>query len=221
MDIKEILEKLAKRRPVFHSEHDFKFELAWEIKSNLNDASIRLEYPYRLLGLGNDHTRRDQYLDVLVKSGPSQFFLELKYLTRYFSGNDGHEQFQLMQHGAYPNRSYDVIKDISRIEQAIEKINTTKAKKQEASGFVIVLTNDPAYYMAPGQNALYANFALHDGREVAPGALSWGGEVRAAGRGQPINVRGNYKFCWTRYSQIGENERGAFKVLVVPITCGT
>lgn len=219
MDIYNILKSLAARRPIFHSEHDFKFELAWEIKSIHENASIRLEYPYRSLGIGNDRTRRDQYLDILVKIGLDQYLFELKYLTRRFNGTDGNEEFQLRQHGAYPNRSYDVVKDIGRIEQALEIINTSKAKESQVNGFVIVLTNDPVYCMPPGQHALYANFALHNGREVAPGALLWNGEVEAAGRSQPINIRGNYRFCWKNYSQIGENERGAFKVLVVPITC--
>ena len=31
-EIKEVMKKLSKDRPIFHSEDDFKFSLAWEIK---------------------------------------------------------------------------------------------------------------------------------------------------------------------------------------------
>jgi hypothetical protein len=45
IDIKNILKDLAVRRPVFHSEADFKFALAWAIQEADGEAKVRLEYP--------------------------------------------------------------------------------------------------------------------------------------------------------------------------------
>jgi len=43
-EIKELMEKLSKKRPIFDSEDDFKFSLALEIKEKYRDGvEIRLE----------------------------------------------------------------------------------------------------------------------------------------------------------------------------------
>lgn len=221
MDINKILKELAKRRPVFHSEHDFKFELAWQIKSGHKNASIRLEYPYRLLGLESDQTQNDRYLDLFVQIDSNRFFIELKYLTAAISTSHKDERYQLAKHGAYPNLSYNVIKDISRVEHSLGKQQTTKENESSAIGFVIVLTNDPIYRTPPGENASYVNFSLYNERELSPEILNWNGQFKAADRCPPIKILGNYQFLWEDYSQIGETERGTFKVLVVPITAGS
>lgn len=43
-DIHAVMGQLAHRRPIFHSEADFQFALAWRIKETLPDYEIRLEY---------------------------------------------------------------------------------------------------------------------------------------------------------------------------------
>lgn len=44
MDITKILNNLSNKRKIFVSEADFKFALAWEIKSEILEAEVRLEY---------------------------------------------------------------------------------------------------------------------------------------------------------------------------------
>jgi len=46
-EIKEVMNRLRKDRPIFHSEDDFKFSLAWAIKEKYEEkkenVEIRLE----------------------------------------------------------------------------------------------------------------------------------------------------------------------------------
>lgn len=217
MDIKKILEELAKRRPVFHSEDDFKFELAWEINLNHNNASIRLEYPYRLLGLGSDQTQNDKHLDLFVKIGSNEFFLiELKYLTRADNIVANGESFSLRNHGAQNLRSYDVIKDISRIEKAINKKEIAYSPFV-AYGLVIVITNDKSYETHPRENAAYRDFSIHNKRIVNPGQLCWQGKPSVGGRDDPLDIAGCYTFTWEGYSNIPEVNFGRFRRLIIPI----
>ena len=44
-DVAEVLSELASHRPVFHSEADFQFALAWQWQQQAPEAKIRLEYP--------------------------------------------------------------------------------------------------------------------------------------------------------------------------------
>jgi hypothetical protein len=44
LDFPDLLARLARNRPVFHSEADFQHALAWEIHSLHPTAKIRLEY---------------------------------------------------------------------------------------------------------------------------------------------------------------------------------
>ena len=72
LDIHAIMNGLAERRPIFHSEADFQFALAWRIHKTLPDCEVRLEFkpfPYERM-----------YLDVWL---PTECVaIELKYLTR-------------------------------------------------------------------------------------------------------------------------------------------
>ena len=68
--IERALSELGKMRPVFHSEADFQFALAWTIREKNPNCSMRLEVPLR--GSANSH------LDILILSGKLTA-LELKY----------------------------------------------------------------------------------------------------------------------------------------------
>ena len=71
IDFDHILQELAKKRPVFHSEADFQHALAWEIYSSDNDYSIRLEYPFQ-------HDQGIFYVDILLFNKFEKIVLELK-----------------------------------------------------------------------------------------------------------------------------------------------
>jgi hypothetical protein len=62
---------LAQRRPLFHSEADFQFALAWELKTSHPDADLRLEK--RVI----DDPRIE--LDILCVLDGRRYGLELKY----------------------------------------------------------------------------------------------------------------------------------------------
>ena len=44
-DIESALQRLADDRPVFHSEDDFQYALAWRLHRDFDDMVVRLEYP--------------------------------------------------------------------------------------------------------------------------------------------------------------------------------
>lgn len=48
LDIEKCMKSLSEKRPIFHSEADFQFALAWEIQKEYPKANVRLEYPIRL-----------------------------------------------------------------------------------------------------------------------------------------------------------------------------
>lgn len=76
IDIVKVLESLAIKRPLFHSEADFQHALAWEIHQQLPDHSIRLE-------LKPPHINDRFYIDLWVANKESAFVaIELKYKTR-------------------------------------------------------------------------------------------------------------------------------------------
>ena len=99
-----ILQELAEDRPIFHSEDDFKFALAWKIKTRYSQSDIRLEYPVRT-PKRKDEVEGDRYIDLLVTFGKSQFPIELKYKTMECSSEINGEVFRLTEHhGRNENR---------------------------------------------------------------------------------------------------------------------
>ena len=74
--IGEILRKLKEARPIFHSAHDFHFDLAWTIREEYKNAEIRFEYPAWNIKEGGRH------IDLLVKLKNEIFPIVLKYKTK-------------------------------------------------------------------------------------------------------------------------------------------
>jgi hypothetical protein len=60
-EVAEILSRLAKKRPIFHSEADFQHALAWEVRGMHADADIRLEVPVPLEGRAPCLRRHDRH----------------------------------------------------------------------------------------------------------------------------------------------------------------
>ena len=42
LNIHLVMQELAKHRPVFHSEADFQFALAWQIRASMPETEVRL-----------------------------------------------------------------------------------------------------------------------------------------------------------------------------------
>lgn len=49
LNIDRVIYELSKRRPIFHSETDFQFSLAWIIKEQYPNCDIRLEFVQNLI----------------------------------------------------------------------------------------------------------------------------------------------------------------------------
>ena len=147
-NINTVLNRLKKRRVLFHCEVDFQFELALVIKE-LYNVDIRLEYY-----IGNDGKNRE-YLDILVidkktnEKDRQGIAIELKYKTRkedsdYIKVNN--ELFNLKEQSAYNDNRYYIYKDISRIQKIVEKQKLdTEENWIIKKGFVIFLTTDSYY----------------------------------------------------------------------------
>src|SRR4051794_15512417 len=98
-----VLGSLAWYRPVFHSEADFQFAFAWEAKTLHPGLEVRLE----------THPEPNVRLDLELFDPGSRrgVAVELKYMTRLWTGQHGDESFALRNHGAADLRAYDVVKD--------------------------------------------------------------------------------------------------------------
>ena len=74
LDIYEIIRQLSIWRPIFHSEADFQFSLAWLIKKKYPECEIRLEFVPSF--------NPNLHLDILVILDGKWIPIELKYTTK-------------------------------------------------------------------------------------------------------------------------------------------
>ncbi|RKS08474.1 hypothetical protein DFP74_4175 [Nocardiopsis sp. Huas11] len=198
------LEELKRKRPVFHSEADFQHALAWT--AHLFEPSLRVRLEVKT-AVG--------HLDLLI-SVPEQnrhLALELKYLKAAWSGAVGGERFELANQGAQDIRGYDVVKDISRVEQLT-------GHAPGWSGGVLVLSNEPSYWSRPdhGRATNADAFRVYEGSQLS-GVRAWGpytGSGTMKGRTDPIRLRGAYRCAWSGYSRL-EGRRGDFRLLSIPV----
>lgn len=198
--------ELAKTRPIFHSEADFQFALAWQIREMMPDSEIRLEFkPFPSERL---------YLDIWIYNQKTA--IELKYLSRRIESKHNSEMFRLREQGAQDIIRYDFLKDVARVESTVQ---SSVAKR----GFAILLTNDPLYWdrrRLRKANPVDADFHVYDGR-VVNGELAWSdsaGEGTTRGRKEPINLIGSYNLRWRDYSEVpGTGNFPQFRYLAVAV----
>ena len=163
-DIHAVMGRLAHRRPIFHSEADFQFALAWRIKETLPDCEIRLEYkPFP-----TDLERLQ--LDVWVPT--EGVAIELKYKIRDLQIEHGGERFAL--NGQPQNRGrYGYVKDVQRLEQVVADLEGA------STGFAVLLTNNWLYWENGRRRTNDDDaFRLHDGRRLA-GRMVWAERAKA------------------------------------------
>lgn len=201
---------LTCRRPVYHSEADFQFELAWEIARLDSSVEIRLERPLRLPGAPTIN------LDVLLLRDGEAFPLELKYITARLEVVVAGEQFVLKGQGAQDLRRYDVFRDVSRVETLLEN-------GVARQGMSVTITNDRTMWSdAPAIGRVDEAYRLHPGREVT-GELVWASHAAAGtirGRETPIVLRGKHTLNWVPYSKVEAPKNGEFRMLLLEVsTC--
>lgn len=201
LDISKVLESLAKKRPIFHSEADFQHALAWEIHSGQPQSEIRLEFkppniPNRI------------YTDIWVAYNGNVLAIELKYKTRKIDAEFNDETFSLLNQSAHPGARYDFLKDIKRLEEIVENNNNS-------IGYCIFLTNDKAYWSDSNNEEVSDTFfRIHEGRTIE-GMLKWNGPDKGWQKSRGIfKIKGDYTLKWNAYSEVLNSK---FKYLLVKI----
>src|SRR3989338_1568109 len=90
-DIHSIMENLSNERPLFHSEADFQFALAWglmKIKEKLNINRLRLEKPFNL--------KKRIMVDIFIEhNNKKSVIIELKYKVKKVDKLVNGEMFSL------------------------------------------------------------------------------------------------------------------------------
>ena len=164
--INDVLDNLAKRRPLFWSEADFQFEFAWELHKKLGEeANIYLE---RRFELDNDKDTRDKnhnkyYVDIWVEYQDGIYPIELKYTTTVCKIHDAENPVETKEQSARDAGCYRFLWDIKRLEE----IKTSLSPK-EVKGYAIMLTSDAGYYeeRKPKQPTLFDDFRLTHNRKI-------------------------------------------------------
>jgi hypothetical protein len=209
LDFNHVMERLAKKRPIFHSEADFQHALAWEIHNVRPEATIRLELPVRA------DDGRAVHIDLLVVIENQRFAIELKYKTASLDVRRGSEQFSLRGQSAQDCGRYDFLSDVVRLERYV-------ASEKPAMGFALLLSNDWLYWKKTRPNNIAVNFSIHEGREIASNAsMAWARDGYTKGREAPITCQSRYSCSWRDYSTIEERgstmPNGRFRYLLLPV----
>lgn len=238
-DLVQTLDALAKKRPVFHSEADFQFALAWLLQERHPKAEVRLEYRAAKL-LESGHPAKSQkkaYIDIWIEDQGAFCAIELKYKTWPLTTTVEKEEFNLLDQSAENLGRYDFCRDIGRLEKL-------KQEYRPLTGFAVFLTNDERCWLPrrgdenvdcakiriarrqrggrrkSGQaRNLGDAFRLHEGA-VLKGTLKWALRASAGtkhGREDPICLAGKYKMSWLPYSKCGDGGNAEFRRTVVTL----
>ena len=121
LDLRLSLGRLARTRPIFHSEADFQHALAWEIREQHPEAEIRLEFRPREL-------RERAGTSILWVSSPTfTAAIELRYKTARLAVEASGERFELLPQGAHYYGRFDMLKDVYRLEQVVSAYENATA----------------------------------------------------------------------------------------------
>ena len=150
LDIDKIMYQLSRWRPIFHSEADFQFSLAWMIKEQYPNCDIRLEFVPEF--------NPNLHLDILVILDGKWIPIELKYTTRKCIKTINDEVYVLKEQGAKDQGCYNYLKDIMRIEEFRDKSD------KFIEGYTIKITSEISYLKPPTKvNCTYAEFSIEEG----------------------------------------------------------
>jgi len=204
IDIEQTLKEMSQERPIFHSEKDFQFALAWKIKEQEN-CEVRLEQNVKI----NDTETIS--VDICVIENDKLVPIELKYKTKSFIGQINKEKFELKNQDARDQGCFDYLKDIQRIENCLISNNLEK-------GYAIILTNDRLYWENKTSNTNFEQFKVYDGRKIT-GSLCWKvgtSDSSKSGRDDCIKLLGNYNVLWKDYFKT-TNQNQVFRYVLIEI----
>ncbi len=208
INLRRVLTELSKERPIFHSEADFQFALAWKIKEEYSELNLLLEKPFKR------EERRRKHIDILVIDTFSneEIPIELKYKTLALEEpfKDKIGTFDLTNQTARDQGRHGFLEDISRIEEYL--VNSSSS-----IGFVILLTNDSNYWNEKTNKTDDEEFKIFEGRKVS-GRLDWRkGTSNGTKNGKgAIILSGKYEMRWTNYSEL-EDKKGIFRYLIIKV----
>lgn len=207
MNILAAIETLSHKRKAFHSEADFQFSLAWEIQESKPECQVRLEYSPSAINPA-------VHIDICVLFKNEVIPIELKYLKKKLKFQENGEQFDLRDNGAQDISRYDFLKDVQRIEHFKQSLPGVK------QGYVILLTNDPAYWTAKNnRNTIDNSFLIDEGKSIT-GKLAWAehaGPGTMKGREKPIEIEGCYFVQWHDFSFVNSSSAGTFRYLMIDV----
>lgn len=216
-DIVKILSNLAKERPIFHNEKDFQLALAWRIHEECHNLNVRLEKKINIQDDIINPTESDRFFDIFLFNDQNIVIIEIKYKTSKFHYEIDGETFELKEQNARDQGRFDFIKDIIRIERALD---IYKSENINCLGFSIMITNDSLYWeKIKNENAKFKDidFRIHQGKTLK-GVLKWKydpSKGTISGREYPLILAGEYSLNWRTYSDL--KEVGLFKYLLVKI----
>ena len=208
IQVENLLQALAKRRPVFHSEADFQHELAWEIHQSVPQSQLRLEYPVHV---SNWFTRPETKfaLDILATISHEKVAIECKYKVAKLKAVVSQENFALASQQAHNEGTYDFVLDVMRLEKMIEQ-------KQVNRGLACLLTNEAKYWQPSMRVSTNMDaFRLLDKR-LLTGVLAWDASKRQ-NRTEPLELKNNYHLDWQNYSKVEGTGAGQFRCLLVEV----
>lgn len=208
LDLRSTLGRLARERPVFHSEADLQHALAWQIHLEDPRAQVRLEKPVELNG-------KRCRIDLIVTSGKHETGIEIKYKTRRLDLLLDGECFLLRAQSAQDSGRYDVVRDFQRLEQYA-------AAAPQRGGWVVFITNDPSYWAEvptsaaePAATAADWAFRIGEGRRLC-GIMQWRDTASPGtrkGRENALALQGSYECRWRPYARIAGEIAGEFRML--------
>ena len=220
----QLLNELAAKRPVFHSEDDFKFSLAQFVCSE--SESVRLEVPQKInlsyRSSKKKHNSILKYFDMVIFRNGKKIPVELKYKTKKHKESDAYkdenldELFSLKDQGARTEGLFSFRKDIYRIEKFLESNNDSE------EGYVVILTNDNNYRKAQKENTIAFNYSFHNGATIEGRDFGWNynGEKKnhwttKGDKSMILDLNGSYKIKWEKY----ENDPNApdFYFLIIQV----
>ena len=217
LDVPKILSALAKRRPVFHSEADFRLELILQIHKMHPKLCPVAEYPIR-------RESKEAYDLVLFRGHREVTALELKYVCQKLDYRNEGQTFKLKASTTDAGR-YGTLRDIERMEEFLEKIRKKEPRRVHAD--VITLTNDPFLWEGQkrtgvvGEEFNIADSVTRDNRKIkniVSGTLRWLPRTATkTKRACPkIRLHGRYRMMWRDYSKVA-GKFGQFRYLHIPV----
>ncbi|MET7789814.1 hypothetical protein ABZS93_24845 [Streptomyces sp900116325] len=199
----EIMARLGRERPVFHSEADLRLAFVRALWALAPEIAPRLE-------VGQHQTGPVELLDLLCLGPLGTTAVEFKYFTARWAGTvgDHREQFSLRAHSSDDVARHRYVSDIERLERFCTPTHPR-------NGIALMVTNATTLWSPPlphRQPTRDTEFRIHPGRSLS-GTLLWGGGD------YPANtrvLRGRYELRWRPYAQL-DGMNGELRYLTVEV----